>query len=264
MPAKVISFINSKGGVAKSTSAFNISCHLRLMRKRVLLIDLDPQGGATSLMGLSPDDLEYGNIGHALLDSKVFKDIIYQVDFIERKGNKKLKRNLSICPADSDLHYTEERLIVEMAREVRLKRCLEDIEDFDFVLIDNAPSLGLCPINGLVASDFYIPVVDSSPLAMRTLGSNTDLVEKVQENFNEDLTCLGVLFTRCNQYRIHKKIIKEVTTLFGNNVFKNSIPESVKIKEAFNRPLCDYAPKSAGNLAYKEVAKELIKRVKKG
>ncbi|NQZ58712.1 MAG: ParA family protein [Lentisphaeraceae bacterium] len=264
MSAKVISFINSKGGVAKTTSAVNIATQLRIKRKKVLLVDLDPQGDASYMLGLNSEGVAEAHIGHALMKPEVFAKTIYTVDFIKKTGNKKSTRDISVCPAHAELDDVVNHLMNQIARELRLQQCLEQVkDDYDYIILDCPPNLGVSSINALVASDFYVLVVDSEPLAMKNIIPNSNAVAQVQASLNANLKLLGVLFTKYDQQTgLHKQVVEVITETFGNNVFKNKIPRNIEIAEAAGKPLCEHAPRSKGNLAYTAAAEELIKRVK--
>ena len=265
MSAKIISFINSKGGVAKTTSAVNIATQLRIKRKRVLLVDLDPQGDASYMLGLDADSVSEAHIGHALMKPDIFKNTIYNVEFIKKTGNKKSKRNIAVCPAHSELDDVVNHLMNQIARELRLQQCLEMVkDDYDYIILDCPPNLGVSSINALVASHFYVLVVDSEPLAMKNIVPNSNAVSQVQASLNNQLQLLGVLFTKHDHKTgLHKQVADSITEAFDNNVFKVRIPRNIEIAEAAGKPLCEHAPRSKGNIAYTAATEELIKRVKK-
>jgi chromosome partitioning protein len=265
MSAKVICFTNCKGGVAKTTSAVNVATQLRLKKKKVLLIDLDPQGDASYMMGLTKDDVGAAHIGHALIDPQCFKKTIYAVEFLKKDGNKKSHRDFYISPAHPQLAEVENSLMTKISRERILKECIDSVrQEYDFIIIDCAPSLGVCTVNALAASDYYVLVVDSEPLAMKNIAPNTDVVRIVQGAVNSDLKLLSVLFTKYdNQTSLHRQVVENVTEVFDGNVFKNKIPKNIEIAESAGSPLCGYAPRSKGCLAYVAVTEELLKKIKK-
>lgn len=264
MPAKVISFINSKGGTGKTTSAVNVAAQLRMQRKKVLLVDLDPQANATIMYGLDKEQIKAAHVGHALLNPDDFIHTIYKVNFVKKDGHKKLKRDIDICPSYKDLDDVCIALMPQISRETRLKKCIDNVRDsYDYIILDCPPNYGLCSVNALAASDFYIPVADCEPLSMINLEIHIDIIKQIQQNINSSLTCLGVLFTKYNATKIHNKTVAIVTEAFNNNVFNINIPNNIKFPEAFNMPICSHAPNSKGNIAYFDAVKELLRRVKK-
>lgn len=264
MSAKVIAFVNSKGGVGKTTSAINVATQLRIKRKKVLIVDLDPQGDASYMMGLNLDDVKDSHIGHALMDPTVFENTIYEKEFIKKDGNKVSRKDIYISPAHEVLDTVANHLINDIARETKLSKCLTQVkDDYDYIILDCPPNKGVTFVNALGAADFYILVVDSEPLAMKNIITNTNIVRDVQENINPKLALLGVLLTKFeSSTSLHQAVLEALESKFTKKVFNVKIPKNIDVAEASSAPLCSHSAKSKGNLAYIELTKEILKKVK--
>jgi len=251
MPMKKIAFCNQKGGVAKTTSALNIAAYLALCGKKTLLIDLDPQANATSGIGIKKSELEL-SVYHVLNEQVNIKQVLKKTEI----------EFLSVVPSNIDLTGAEVELVNMMGREYRLKKALQEIqEDFDFVIFDCPPSLGLLTLNGLTAATSVIIPIQCEYYALEGLSQLVKTINLVQENLNPDLTIEGILMTLAD-YRTNltKEVIEEVKKHFSDKVYKAIIPRTIKLTEApgFGKPIALYAPGTIGAYKYEEVAKEII------
>jgi chromosome partitioning protein len=251
--AYVITIANQKGGVGKTTTAVSLSAALAQAGRRVLMIDLDPQGNATSGVGVRGPNAEH-TVYDVLIGDTAAEDAIEPTSI----------RNLFVMPATIDLAGAEIELVSVMSREAKLKRALESIrEDFDFVLIDCPPSLGLLTVNALTAADGVLVPIQCEYYALEGLGAlrrNTDLV---RANLNPQLDIVGFVLTMHDgRTRLSQQVVEDVTAHFGNRVFNARIPRSVRLAEApsYGQPITVFDPSSRGALAYHRLANELLGR----
>ncbi len=251
--AKKIAIVNQKGGVGKSTTAINLGASLSEQDRKVLIVDVDPQGNATSGLGLEKSDLEY-SIYDALINDTPLNKII------KPTGHD----NFYILPANIDLAGAEIELVSLMSRESRLKKKIQESNiEFDYIFFDCPPSLGLLTLNALTASDNIIVPIQCEYYALEGLGQLMQTVELVQSNLNPDLTLLGVVLTMNDaRTNLSSQVIEEVKKYFGKDVFNTIIPRNVRLSEApsFGEPIVTYDPSSRGAKAYKDLAKEVIER----
>ncbi|MDZ7673152.1 MAG: AAA family ATPase [Halanaerobiales bacterium] len=251
--AKKIAIVNQKGGVGKSTTAINLGASLAEQGRKVLIVDIDPQGNATSGLGLEKSDLEY-SIYDALINDTPLNKII------KPTGHD----DFYILPANIDLAGAEIELVSIMSRESRLKKKIKESNiDFDYIFFDCPPSLGLLTLNALTASDHIIVPIQCEYYALEGLGQLMQTVELVQSNLNPDLTLLGVVLTMNDaRTNLSSQVIEEVKKYFGKDVFNTIIPRNVRLSEApsFGEPIVTYDPTSRGAKAYKDLAKEVIDR----
>ena len=248
---KRIAFCNQKGGVAKTTSAINIATYLALHEKKTLLVDLDPQANATSGLGINKSEIEQ-SIYNVLHEHIGLKEAILPTGV----------DNLFIAPSNINLTGAEVELVNLMGREYRLKKALEDLQtQFDYVIFDCPPSLGLLTVNGLTAANSVIIPIQCEYYALEGLGQLMDTLKLIRENLNPWLQIEGVLMTLAD-YRTNltKEVINEVREYFGNKVYKSVIPRAVKLTEApgFGKPIALYAGESIGAQKYKSVTKEIL------
>ena len=242
---KVISVANQKGGVGKTTTTINLSTFLAKKGKKVLLIDADPQGNATSGLG-AEKDVEYSTYD-VLVGEASMRDVI----------EKTMIKNLLICPSNINLAGAEVELVSMMSREQRLKEKIEEIKDiFDYILIDCPPSLGLITLNAFTASDSVLIPVQCEYYALEGLGQLINTVNLVKKHLNKQLQIEGALLTISNQ------VVKEVKKYFENRVYKTVIPRNVRLSEApsYGMPITEYDPRSKGAKSYEKFTKEFLKK----
>jgi len=248
----IYTIANQKGGVGKTTSTVNLGAFLAHYGMNVLLVDIDPQSNATSSVGIDKQAVRGGTY-QALLEEGNIRDYILR--------NPKLK--LSILPASPDLAGAEVELVNEVGRETLLKRKLLPLaEDYDYILIDCPPSLGLLTLNGLVAAvnGILIPV-QCEYLAMEGLGDLIATIERVRRVISPDLTVRGVIMTMFDsRTNLANDVVEEVKKHFDNKVFESIVPRSIRLAEApsYGVPISLYSPGSIGAKAYQELARELL------
>ena len=251
--AKVIAIINQKGGVGKSTTAVNLSASLGEQGKKVLLVDLDPQGNTTSGYGIEKEELE-NDVYNALLEDYPIEDLV--LDTVEK--------NVFVIPSTIQLAGAEIELVSAMARESVLKTALDRIKkDFDYVFIDCPPSLGLLTINALVAADSLLIPIQCEYYALEGVTKLLESMKMVKNRLNPDLNVFGVVMTMYDsRTALSKQVVDEVNKYFGKTVFKTIIPRNVKLSEAPSHglPVIMYARVSKGSLAYSNLAREVVRR----
>lgn len=252
--ARVLAVVNQKGGVGKSTTAVNLAAGLGELGSRVLLVDLDPQGNATSGFGLNKNQRELC-VYNALLGEVDLAAIVEPVEI----------EHVYVVPATIQLAGAEIELVSAFSRESRLKSILEDVVgDFDIVIIDCPPSLGLLTVNALTASDGLVIPIQCEFYALEGLSKLLDSVRLVKTHLNPDLEIFGVVMTMYDsRTRLAQQVVEEVRDFFSDKVFETLIPRTVRLSEApsFGRPVTLYDPSGKGAEAYKRLAKEVIERV---
>jgi chromosome partitioning protein len=251
--ARVMVIANQKGGVGKTTTAVNLSAALAELGHRVLVIDLDPQANATTGLGINPRDLE-ASIYDVLMHDVPIEDCIEPTNI----------RNLFITPSTIDLAGAEIELVPLFSRELRLKRAIQSIlNEFDFIIIDCPPSLGLITINGLAAATEVLVPIQCEYYALEGLGQLLRNVYLVQANLNPSLTVSTIVLTMYDgRTKLAEQVAAEVREHFGHAVCESVIPRTVRLSEApsYGQPITVFDPTSRGAIAYRDLAKEVMGR----
>ncbi len=248
---KVISIANQKGGVGKTTTTINLGTILAKKGKKVLLIDADPQGNATSGLGMEKE-----------IEFSTYDVLINETTMDQTIKNTKIK-NLKICPSNINLAGAEVELVSVMSREQRLKEKLEEMTTkFDYVLIDCPPSLGLITLNSFTASDSVLIPVQCEYYALEGLGQLLNTINLVKKHLNKNIQVEGALLTMYDiRTNLSNQVVKEVKKYFDNKVYKTVIPRNVRLSEApsYGMPITEYDAKSKGAKSYIKFAKEFLK-----
>ncbi|WP_248513924.1 ParA family protein [Sporosarcina sp. NCCP-2222] len=248
---KIIAIANQKGGVGKTTTSVNLSACLAHIGKKVLLIDADPQGNATSGVGVNKGDVHHC-IYDMLIDDVNIKEVIYPTKV----------ENLEVIPATISLAGAEIELVSTISREVRMKHAIQDAkESYDYIIIDCPPSLGLLTINALTAADSIIIPVQCEYYALEGLSQLLSTIRLVQKHLNENLQIDGVLLTMFDaRTNLGIQVIEEVKKYFQDKVYGTIIPRNVRLSEApsHGEPIIIYDSRSRGAEVYLELAKEVV------
>ena len=251
--ALVIAVINQKGGVGKSTTAVNLAAALSNLGKKVLVVDFDPQGNATSGFGIDKDDLDQ-DVYDALMDSEPLEKIIVH----------NASEGVDVAPASIQLAGAEIELVSVMARESVLRYVLEPVRgNYDYIFVDCPPSLGLLTVNALVAADELLVPIQCEFYALEGLSKLIESMRMVKGRLNPSLGIFGVLMTMYDvRTTLSHQVVDEVREYFGEKVFAAIIPRNIKLSEAPSHgvPVRIYAPMSKGAIAYDELAKEVATR----
>ncbi len=253
-PARIISMVNQKGGVGKTTSTINLGAALAEAGRKVLLVDFDPQGALSAGFGINPHELDL-TVYNVMMDRKVdIREVIQTTDF----------ENIDLLPANIDLSAAEVQLVNEVAREQVLSSALRKVAaDYDVILIDCQPSLGLLTVNALTASDGVIIPLICEFFALRAVALLVDSIDKVQDRLNPRLQIDGVVATMFDSRTLHsKEVLARIIDAFGDKVFDTVIKRTIKFPDATvsAEPILTYATNHPGAEAYRQLARELIAR----
>lgn len=248
---KVIAIANQKGGVGKTTTAINISAILSKKGRKVILIDGDPQGNATSGLGVDK------NVEFSLYDV-----LINEVDIKQTLQNTCVK-NLKLCPSNVNLAGAEAELVNLMSREQRLKEKLDEVKDeYDYIIIDCPPSLGLVTLNIFTASDSILIPVQCEYYALEGLGQLINTINLVKKHLNKNLAIEGAVLTMYDmRTNLSNQVVREVKRYFDEKVYRTVIPRNIKLSEApsYGMPISLYDPNSKGARCYEKLTREIIK-----
>lgn len=249
---RIIAITNQKGGVGKSTTAVNVSAYLSSYGYKTLLIDLDPQSNSTSGLGLDPTDVK-GSVYEVLIRDSDPRKIILDTAY----------KDLRILPSSIQLAGAEVELVSSLKREFRLKEAIEKIEkDYDFILIDCPPALGLLTINALAAAKEVIIPIQCEYYALEGLGQLLSTINLVKKNLNDKLIIKGAIMTMYDpRLKLAEQVIEEVKNFFSERVYKTIIPRNVRLSEApsYGKPIMEYDPDCKGAEAYSNFTKEVIR-----
>ena len=253
--ARVICIANQKGGVGKTTTSVNLSAALASRGRRVLLIDLDPQGNASSGLGLKKYEYQDSNIYHALIGEQTLEQVVRPCGV----------KGLFVAPANPDLVGAEIELVDTPKREFRLKDSLRQcLASYDYVFIDCPPSLGLLTLNALSAANAFVVPLQCEYYALEGLSQLLNTAGLVKKNINPELRIEGIVLTMFDtRNNLSHQVVSEIQTHFGDKVFKAIIPRNVRLSEApsHGQPIIDYDQRSIGAQKYLELAEELDNKV---
>lgn len=248
---KIIAIANQKGGVGKTTTSVNLSSCLAFKGKKVLLIDVDPQGNSTSGLGIDKKNISK-SIYDVLINDVEIQDIVLDT----------VVENLKICPSNIQLAGAEVELVPMISRETRIKEAISGIKSsYDYIIIDCPPSLGLLTLNSLTAADTILVPIQCEYYALEGLSQLMNTVKLVQKHLNPNLEVEGVVLTMFDaRTNLSIQVVEEVKKYFKNKVYRTVIPRNVRLSEApsFGLPIILYDPKSKGAECYMELAEEVI------
>jgi len=251
--SSIISVVNQKGGVGKTTTAVNLAAALSEAGKFVLLVDLDPQGNATSGLGLKNQELEKG-LYHALVGQDALPNVVINTHHA----------GLRVVPATPDLAGANVELVQVEGREAKLSDILSEVAHaYDFILIDCPPSLGILTINGLVAADHILIPVQAEYYALEGLGQLLKTIDLVRDNIKPNLQVLGAVLTMYDsRNKLSDEVFQELYKYFPNTIFRSVIPRTVRLAEApsYGKSIFHYEPGGKGAKAYERLARELLEQ----
>ena len=253
--SRIIAFANQKGGVGKTTTCVNMATFMALMGKKVLLVDLDPQGNATSNLGFEKGN-KINSIYQVMAEEKQVQEAIYETKV----------KNLSIIPANIDLAGVEVELVYMKSREYVIKNIFNKIKNsYDYITIDCPPSLGLLTINAFTAADAVIIPIQCEFFALEGLSQLMNTVRLVKKKLNPDIAIDGVVLTmRDTRSNLGKQVAGEIRKFFADSVFETTIPRNVRLAEApsYGEPIYVYDKSCVGSKAYKMLTEEYFERQK--
>ena len=252
---KIVAFLNQKGGVGKTTTCVNMAGYLAQMGKKVLLLDIDPQGNASSSVGIEKDS-KPKTIYHVIVDDNTIDEVILPTKI----------DNLHVIPADVDLAGAEIELVQMNNREKVVRNILRKIKDkYDYILIDCPPSLGLITVNALTASDSVLIPIQCEYFALEGLSQLMYTIKLVKKHLNENIEVEGVVLTmKDNRSNLDQSVSNDINNYFKEKVYKTIIPRNVRLAEApsFGEPIVIYDQKCTGAVAYKNLTEEFLKKQK--
>lgn len=250
---RIIAFANQKGGVAKTTTCINMAAYMAILGKKVLVIDFDPQGNATSHLGLDKNG-KLNSIYQVMSDQVSINEAIYKTEV----------ENLSIIPSNMDLAGLEVELVYAKKREFMMKEVLDKIKnDFDYIVIDCMPSLGLLTLNALTATDAVIIPIPCEFFALEGLSQLMNTIRLVKKRLNPNISIDGVVLTmRDTRNNLGKQVADEIGKFFNDTVFETSIPRNIRLAEApsYGQPICIYDKNCVGAKAYQLLTEEYLAR----
>ncbi len=251
---KAIAIFNQKGGVGKTTTNINLGACLARLDKKVLILDIDPQGNTTSGIGISKKDLDY-----------TVYDVLIESDFDPRRAILHTNvENLDLIPANTDLAGAEIELVELEGREKRLRKAIDKIrDDYDYIFIDCPPSLGLLTINSLTAVESVLIPIQCEFYALEGVSQLMSTVDLVRKNMNKKLQIEGVVLSMFDgRTNLSIQVVQEVKKYFGAKVYKTVIPRNIRLAEApsYGMPIVEYDPRSKGAQAYTDFAEEFLER----
>lgn len=249
--AKIIAVCNQKGGTGKTTTTINLASALALLGKKILIVDMDPQGNASSGVGVNKNEIK----------ESLYDVLIHRISISQGLINTAFK-NLSIVPCNINLTGAEIELVGVLSRETRLKKALDSIKNqYDFMFIDSPPSLGLLTLNALVAADSILIPIQCEFYALEGVSQLLNTITLVKEGLNPDLHIEGVLMTMADfRTNLTNEVINEIKNYFKEKVYKAIIPRNIRLSEApsFGKPINFYDNTSVGSIKYQELAEEFL------
>ena len=253
--ARVIAVTNQKGGVGKTTTSINVAYFLSKMGKRTLIIDFDPQGNATSGLGIDKQELG-ATMTEVIMRQTRLAKVVLSTEY----------KDLFLAPSTSHLANTEVELAQADGRFARLREALNGVIDYDYIIIDSPPSLSLLTVNGLVAADYVLLPVQAEFYALEGLGQLLESMKLIRKGLNPSLKLLGVLPTMMDsRTTLSSQVYDEIKKYFPDKIFKTTIPRNIRLAEApsHGAPVGVYDRFSKGSRAYKALAKEIVERTSK-